>query len=166
MRVYISRADYNRLLFLLASVGTGLCRLPVKERSSLGHSQMDDFGLLWSFLVLALCNYTGGPLYKFEPNGNTLKGTLCRHTVPLLATIFSFVQQFRCRKLNENQRLLLNLFYTILNHYACNSAWGTPVSGNVEQERFRLILESCYPPQCILEDACEVERLNRCGPMR
>lgn len=166
LRVFISRADYDRLLYLLASTGTALCHPPVKEPSSRGHSQMADFGLLWSFVVLALCNYTGGPLYKFEPNGNTLKGTLFRHSVPMLATVFSFVQQFRSRRLNENQRLLLNLFYSTLNHYACNSALAVPPAGDTERKRFKALLESCYPPCCVLDDVGEVRRRNRRGPLR
>lgn len=166
LRVYISRADYDRLLYLLASTGSALCHPPVKAPSSQGHSQMSDFGLLWSFVVLALYNYTGGPLYKFEPNGNTLKGTLFRRSVPLLATVFSFVQQFRDKRLNENQRLLLNLFYCTLNHYACNSTIPVPPSGVAERERFRCLLESCYPPCCVLDDAGEVRRRNRRGSFR
>lgn len=166
MRVYISRADYERLCYLLASEGAVLCHPPVKERSSQGYSQMADFGLLWSFLVLALYRCTGGPLYKFEPNGNTLKDILYRRSVPLLATVFSFVQQFRGRRLNEQQRLLLNLFYNVLNHYACNSVLSSPDPSRAEREHFRAILATCYPPHCVLDDAAEVNRLNRCRPGR
>ena len=149
--VKVSRRDYQRLQFLIAAHAAVFRAGPVKAANAHGHSQLHDFCLLWQFVVVVLCRYSGEPLYRLEPNGNTLKGAMQHQAEPQLATLFSFLQQFQGAVLNEKCRAVVQLFHMAVARYLCLSAGALSMERSSARPLLMALLAECFE----VEGTCE-----------